>query len=111
MSPNANQWLETQLKEWGPFIKKNMNNGKVKQEIWAPAIRLTPQGNGYNWNVISVDGFNTLEDLYTNRGIDYPDMDSIDSKALQNSMPEGWHKQIIWERIMWLDTDGEIKMR
>ena len=111
MSPNPNQWLDAQLKEWGPFIKKNMNNGKVKQEIWAPAIRLTPQGNGYNWNVISVDGFNTLEDLYTNRGLDYPDMSLIDSKALQNSMPKGWHKQIIWERIMWLDTDGEIKIR
>ncbi|MDA9360146.1 hypothetical protein N9R15_00025 [Flavobacteriaceae bacterium] len=111
MSPNPNQWLDTQLEEWGAFIKKNMDNGKVKQEIWAPAIRLTPLGNGYNWNVISVDGFNTLEDLYTNRGLDYPDMSSIDSKALQNSMPEGWHKQIIWERIMWLDADGEIKTR
>lgn len=111
MSPNPNKWFDTQLKEWGPFIKKNMNNGKVKQEIWAPAIRLTPLGNGYNWNVISVDGFNSLEDLYTNGGMDYPDMSSVDDKALQDSMPNGWHKQIIWERIMWLDDNGNIKTR
>ena len=111
MSPNPNQWFDTQLKEWGPFIKKNMNNGKVKQEVWAPAIRLTPLGNGYNWNVISVDGFNTLEDMYTNGGLDYPDTSNVDSKAIQNTMPEGWHKQIIWERIMWLDEDGKLNKR
>ena len=111
MSPDPNQWHDTQLKQWGSFIKKNMNNGKVKQEIWAPAIRLNPVGNGYNWNVISVDGFNTLEDLYSNGGIEYPDMSGIDSEALQISMPNGWHKQVVWERLMWLDESGKLKMR
>ena len=108
LSPNPNQWWDTQMKEWGPFIKKNMNNGKINQEIWAPAVRINPVGNGYNWNVISIDGFNSLEDLFGNGGLQYPSMDSVDYEAISKTMPEGWHKQVIWERVMWLDNNGKF---
>tara|TARA_B110000046_G_scaffold139271_1_gene145724 strand:+ start:585 stop:881 length:297 start_codon:yes stop_codon:yes gene_type:complete len=96
------------MKEWGPSIKKNMNNGKINQEIWAPAVRINPVGNGYNWNVISIDGFNSLEDLFGNGGLQYPSMDSVDYEAISKTMPEGWHKQVIWERVMWLDNNGKF---
>ena len=26
-STNPNLWWDTQIKQWGPLIKKNMNNG------------------------------------------------------------------------------------
>jgi hypothetical protein len=107
-SPNPNQWWDTQMKEWGPFIKKNMNNGKVNQEIWAPAVRINPTGNGYNWNVISIDGFNSLEDLFGNGGMQYPSMDSVDFDAISKTLPEGWYKTVIWERVMWLDNNGKF---
>ena len=111
LSPNPNQWLQTQIDQWGPFIKKNMNNGKIKQEIWAPAVRLNPVGNGYNWNVISVDGYRTLEELHSNGGSSFPDMSSVDFDAIQATMPNGWYKQVIWERVLWLDNDGKLMQR
>ena len=107
-SPNPNQWWDTQIKQWGPFIKKNMNNGKINQEIWAPAVRINPVGDGYNWNVISIDGYNSMEDMYGNGGLDYPSMDSVDFDALSKTMPEGWYKQVIWQRVMWLDDNGKL---
>ena len=88
-----------------------MNNGKIKQEIWAPAVRLNPVGNGYNCNVISVDGYRTLEELHSNGGSSFPDMSSVDFEAIQATMPNGWHKQVIWERVLWLDNDGKLMQR
>ena len=108
-SPNKNKWLNTQIEQYGPFIKKNMNNAKVKQEIWAPAIRLNPEGNGYNWNVITVDGYNSLDAVFRNEGQNWPDMGSVDFDAIRKTMPDGWYKQVLWERVMWLDEKGNLK--
>ena len=108
--PNRNSWLNTQIEQYGPFIKKNMNNGKIKQEIWAPATRISPLGNGYNWNVLSVDGYNSLDDVFNNGGQKYPDYSSVDFDAIQKTMPNGWYKQVLWERVMWLDENGNLKM-
>ena len=87
-----------------------MNNGKIKQEIWAPATRISPLGNGYNWNVLSVDGYNSLDDVFNNGGQKYPDYSSVDFDAIQKTMPNGWYKQVLWERVMWLDENGNLKM-
>ena len=107
-SPNPGVWWDTQIKQWGPFIKKNMNNGKINQEIWAPGVRINPVGSGYNWNVISIDGFNSLSDMFQNGGKDYPSMESVDNESLNETMPDGWYKQVIWERVMWLDDKGKF---
>ena len=107
-SPNPGVWWDTQIKQWGPFIKKYMNNGKINQEIWAPGVRINPVGSGYNWNVISIDGFNSLSDMFQNGGKDYPSMESVDNESLNETMPDGWYKQVIWERVMWLDDKGKF---
>ena len=99
-TPNPNLWWDTQIKQWGPFIKKNMNNGKVNQEIWAPAVRINPTGNGYNWNVITIDGYNSLSDLFQNGGKEFPSMEGVDFKSISETMPNGWYKSVIWERVM-----------
>ena len=109
--PDRNGWLNTQIEQYGPFIKKNMNNGKIKQEIWAPATRLNPVGNGYKWNVLSVDGFNSLDAVFNNEGQKYPDWSSVDFDAIQKTMPDGWYKQVLWERVMWLDENGNLKLQ
>ena len=110
LDPNQNGLLNTQIEEFGPFIKKNMNNGKIKQEIWAAATRLNPVGNGYKWNVLSVDGYNSLDAVFNNEGQKYPDWSSVDFDAIQKTMPDGWYKQVLWERVMWLDENGNLKM-
>ena len=107
-TPNPNLWWDTQIKQWGPFIKKNMNNGKVNQEIWAPAVRINPTGNGYNWNVITIDGYNSLSDLFQNGGKEFPSMEGVDFKSISETMPNGWYKSVIWERVMWLDDNGKL---
>lgn len=108
--PDRNSWLNTQIEQYGPFIKKNMNNGKIDQEIWAPATRLNPLGNGYKSNVLSVDGYNSLDAVFNNGGKKYPDYSSVDFDAIQKTMPNGWYKQVLWERVMWLDENGNLKM-
>ena len=85
-----------------------MNNGKVNQEIWAPAVRINPTGNGYNWNVITIDGYNSLSDLFQNGGKEYPSMEGVDFKSISETMPNGWYKSVIWERVMWLDDNGKL---
>ena len=30
--------------------------------------------------------------------------------AIQKTMPNGWYKQVLWERVMWLDENGNLKM-
>ena len=85
-----------------------MNNGKVNQEIWAPAVRINPTGNGYNWNVITIDGYNSLSDLFQNGGKEFPSMEGVDFKSISETMPNGWYKSVIWERVMWLDDNGKL---
>ena len=60
--PNTGSWMNAQTENWGMFIDKNMNNGKVNQELWAASVRVHPTGNGYNWNVLTVDAFKSLKD-------------------------------------------------
>ena len=106
--PNTGAWLNAQSENWGKFIDKNMNNGKVNQELWAASIRVHPQGNGYNWNVLTVDAFKSLKDLFANGGEDYPDMSSVNFDDISSTMPNDWHKQVIWERVLWTDSNGNL---
>ena len=80
----------------------------VNQEIWAPAVRINPTGNGYNWNVITIDGYNSLSDLFQNGGKEFPSMEGVDFKSISETMPNGWYKSVIWERVMWLDDNGKL---
>ena len=80
--PDTGAWMNAQTENWGKFIDKNMNNGKVNQELWAASVRIIPQGNGYNWNVLTVDAFESLKDMLANGGEDYPDMSSINFEEI-----------------------------
>ena len=37
--PDTGAWMNAQTENWGKFIDKNMNNGKVNQELWAASVR------------------------------------------------------------------------
>jgi hypothetical protein len=103
--------MSAQTENWGKFIDKNMNNGKVNQELWAASVRVHPQGNGYNWNVLTVDAFKSLKDMLANGGQDYPDMSSVNFDEINSTMPNGWHKTVIWERVLWTDSEGNLMKR
>jgi hypothetical protein len=103
--------MNAQSENWGKFIDKNMNNGKVNQELWAASVRVHPRGNGYNWNVLTVDAFKSLKDMFANGGEDYPDMSSVNFDEISSLMPNDWHKVVIWERVLWTDSEGNLMKR
>lgn len=107
--PNPQAWANAQTENWGKFIDKNMNNGKVNQELWAASIRIHPTGNGYNWNVLTVDAFSSLKDMIANGGDQYPDTSEVDGNEIASTMPNGWHKQVIWQRVLWVDSEGNLQ--
>ena len=109
--PDTGAWMNAQTENWGKFIDKNMNNGKVNQELWAASVRVHPQGNGYNWNVLTVDAFKSLKDMLANGGQEYPDMSSVNFDEINSTMPNGWHKTVIWERVLWTDLEGNLMKR
>ena len=103
--------MNAQTENWGKFIDKNMNNGKVNQELWTASVRVHPTGNGYNWNVLTVDAFKSLKDMYANGGQEYPDMSSVNFDEINSTMPNGWYKTVIWERVLWTDSEGNLMKR
>ena len=40
-----------------------MDNGNGSQSLWATARKVSPNGNGYNWNYMTIDGYLNYEDL------------------------------------------------
>ncbi len=110
MVPNPNAFAKAQNDVWKPFIQKHMNSQKIKQQIWAVARRLNPVGNAFNWNVMTIDGYNELTDVYAPSDGDYPDISNLDLDAIDETMPYGWYKRIIWQRIVWVDEEGKIHL-
>ena len=107
---NINEFDKLQKELWGNFIKKEMNRNNGSQVIWSTARKVTPNGNGYNWNYITVDGYETYEDLIApdwNNGTKFPQgLDKI------NSMMEGgtFYKQVVWKILMSVNSDGDFKI-
>ena len=107
---NPQQFMQKQNEVWKPFIQKHMDNGKAKQEIWATSMRINPTGNGYNWNVMTIDGYDSLNDTYNSFPGGYQNLDFPSQKDMSDTNPEnGWHKSTLWERVMWIDSNGELK--
>ncbi|MEP6597772.1 MAG: hypothetical protein ABJA71_17585 [Ginsengibacter sp.] len=46
---------------WGPFIKKAMDNKQVDQKAWGNSIVLTPTGGTMKFNCLSIDLYSNLK--------------------------------------------------
>ena len=96
---------------WGSFIKKEMDKGNGSQVTWATARKASPNGNGYNWNFMTIDGYETLPDVLApswNPNTKFPQgLDKI------NSMMEGgtFYKQVTWKVLMSVDGEGNFRIR
>ena len=96
---------------WGSFIKKEMDKGNGSQVTWATARKVSPNGNGYNWNFMTIDGYETSSDVLApswNPNTKFPEgLDKI------NSMMEGgtFYKQVTWKVLMSVDREGNFRTR
>ena len=52
-----------QKRIWLPFFKKSCKRNQTKQKSWGVARRLNPRGQRHGWNVMTVDGYETLDDV------------------------------------------------
>ena len=106
---NPQAFMQKQNEVWKPFIEKNMNNGKAKQELWATSMRINPSGNGYNWNVMTIDAHSSIGDLYNPFDGKWEELNPPSQKELSETNPKnGWYKNTIWERVLWIDNDGNL---
>ena len=108
---NIGQFSNMQKNMWGSFIKKEMDKGNGSQVTWATARKVSPNGNGYNWNFMTIDGYETLSDVLApswNPNTKFPEgLDKI------NSMMEGgtFYKQVTWKVLMSVDREGNFRIR
>jgi hypothetical protein len=49
--------------------------------------------------------------MFANGGEDYPDMSSVNFDEISSTMPNDWHKVVIWERVLWTDSEGNLMKR
>ena len=94
---------------WGNFVSKEMNKNNGSQVLWTTARKVSPNGNGYNWNYITIDGYESYDDLLSpewNSNTKFPaDLSKI------NSMMQGenFYKQVVWKILMSVDNEGNFK--
>ena len=49
--------------------------------------------------------------MLANGGEDYPSMSSVNFEEINSTMPNGWHKTVMWERVLWTDSEGNLMKR
>ena len=72
-------------------------------------MRINPSGNGYNWNVMTIDAHSSIGDLYNPFDGKWEELNPPSQKELSETNPKnGWYKTTIWERVLWIDNDGNL---
>ena len=100
---------DLQKNVWGNFISKEMDKNNGSQVFWSTARKVTPNGNGYNWNYVTIDIYESYYDLLSpewNSSTKFPaDLSKI------NSMMQGeaFYKQLVWKIVMSVDSEGNFK--
>ena len=108
MSNNPKNFSKQQKTLWLPFFRKLLKSKNTKQKSWGVARRINPRGNKHNWNVMTVDGYENLDDILESINSTIPGISKLNLDPITKSAPEGWYDQIIWENIIRVNNKGEI---
>ena len=108
MSSDAKNFSNQQKIIWLPFFKNLLKKNQTKQKSWGVARRINPRGHKYEWNVMTVDGFQTLDDVFESINSDVPGISKLNLKPITDSAPNGWFEQVIWEILVRVTEEGEI---
>ena len=57
---------------------------------------------------MTVDGFQTLDDVFESINSDVPGISKLNLKPITDSAPNGWFEQVIWEILVRVTEEGEI---
>ena len=108
MSSDAKNFSNQQKRIWLPFLKNLVKRNQTKQKSWGVARRLNPRGQRHGWNVMTVDGYETLDDVFESINSDLPGISKLNLEPIIESTPSGWFEQIIWEIVVRVNSKGEI---
>ena len=94
---------------WKPLHKASIENIMNSMTSWGMSSVIYPAGNLAMFSVYTVDGFNTLNDAldylrFTETSDNSPNAaawnDVIDKTKMDDLMPNGFERRIIYERVM-----------
>ena len=88
--------------------KKLLKSKSTTQKSWGVARRINPRGKKHNWNVMTVDGYESIEDIFQSINSAIPGISKLNLEPISQSFPDGWYEQIIWENIIRVNANGEI---
>ena len=108
MSNNPKNFSTQQKAIWLPFFKKLLKSKSTNQKSWGVARRINPRGKKHNWNVMTVDGYESIDDIFESINSSIPGISKLNIEPISKSFPEGWYEQIIWENIIRVNNKGEI---
>ena len=108
MSDNPKNFSKQQKVIWLPFIKKLLKSKSITQKSWGVARRINPRGKKHNWNVMTIDGYESLDDIFQSINSTIPGIFELNLQPIAKSAPQGWYEQIIWENIIKVNSKGEI---
>ena len=108
MSDDPKNFSAQQKLVWLPFFKKLLKSKKTTQKSWGVARRINPRGKKHYWNVMTVDGYESLDDIFQSINSTIPGISKINLEPIAKSATDGWYEQIIWENIIRVNSEGEI---
>jgi len=97
---------------WKPLHEASVSNILNKMTYWGMSSVIYPSGNQDRFSVFTVDGFNKLNDAleylrYTETSDNSPNAaawnDVIGETKMDELMPNGFERRIIYERVMTID--------
>jgi hypothetical protein len=107
---NKLNWVQLQDKYFKPFFEKQIKAKNTKQIYWNAAVVLNPTGDAYDWNAYTADAYTNLSDVFNpwNKVIPWP---TISDEDINDFSGNNFYKTVIWEKILWLDSSGNLKSR
>ena len=108
MSIDPKNFSTQQKAIWLPFFKNLLKRNQTKQKSWGVARRINPRGRRYGWNVMTIDGFETLDDVFETINSTIPGISKLNLEPITKLAPDGWYDQIIWENIVRVNSKGDI---
>ena len=104
---NINKMNALQGNVWGKYIKKMMDKNETTQKLWAASTLVSPNGNGYDWNYLTIDTYMTYGDVLDGGWTKTP---SIPNLSEINSLMGGqFYKQAVWRVVMSVNSKGEFR--
>ncbi|NDG46811.1 MAG: hypothetical protein EBY37_06850 [Flavobacteriia bacterium] len=104
---NIAKMNELQGKVWGKYIKKMMDRNETSQKLWSASNLVSPNGNGYGWNYLTIDTYMSYGDVLDGGWAKTP---SIPDLSEINSLMGGqFFKQVTWRVLMSVNREGKFR--